>query len=96
MRKKIKLLNRIFCIFMYFLSFMTVLSLVFNLIYLTPIYDIILNKHPLTYTIILFSIIYLRRSVRDTLCRQSNTYTVYMPEVRSPPPDRPDGDTEDS
>ena len=57
MRKKIKLLNRIFCIFMYFLSFMTVLSLVFNLIYLTPIYDIILNKHPLTYTIILFSII---------------------------------------
>ena len=57
MRKKIKLLNRIFCIFMYFLSIMTVLSLVFNLIYLTPIYDIILNKHPLTYTIILFSII---------------------------------------
>jgi hypothetical protein len=57
MRKKIKLLNRIFCIFMYFLSFMTILSLVFNLIYLTPIYDIILNKHPLTYTIILFSII---------------------------------------
>ena len=56
MHKKIKLFNRIFCIFIYFLSFMTILSLIFNLIYLTPVYEIILNKNTLSYIFMLIPI----------------------------------------
>lgn len=57
MQKKIKLFNKIFCMFIYFLSFITFLSLIFNVIYLTPIYRIILANNTLSYIVVLICVV---------------------------------------